>query len=152
MFTKTFTMLVMLLLVIAAVGCEGDTGPAGPAGPAGGDGQDGQVGPPGPSVIISFGEIDGRPNPPVVTSSWPSAVTVTLADINTGIWDVTLAGSFPSTQGIVYASSADISADATITAFISSWTTTQIVFRVGAWAALSDAFEDNEFTFVVLGE
>jgi hypothetical protein len=152
MLAKTFTMLVTLLLVIAAVGCEGDAGPAGPAGPAGQDGQDGQVGPPGPSVIIAFAEIDGQPNPPVVTSSWPSAVTVTVADINTGIWDVTLAGSFPSTQGIAYASCSDISADATLTAYITSWTTTQIVFRVGAWATLSDAFEDNEFTFVVLGE
>jgi len=152
MFARVLLVFVMLLCVIALVGCEGDTGPAGPAGPAGSQGAAGEDGLPGPAVILAFGHLDGDVDPVTVLSFWPADVTVTVADIGTGLWDVTLTGTFPSTQGTVLGSNSDSSIDTALTAIIQSWSSTEIVFRVGAWSILGSAREDIEFSFVVLGE
>ena len=143
MFAKTFKLLAVLFCVVAMVGCEGEQGPAGAVGPEG---------PPGPSVVICMGEINGEVNPPTVVSSYPSEVTVTPADVVTGIWDVTLTGTFPSTEGTVLTTNVDTYASRSLTGYITSWSTTSIVFRVGIWNTLGDAFVIGEFSFVVLGE
>lgn len=150
--TRTFTVFVALFLVISVVGCTGDTGPAGPAGATGSTGATGNDGQDGDSVVLAFGAIDGKTNPPTLELSWPGAVTVVITDAATGIWDVRLDGTFPSTQGVIIASNADTSTDATLTAFVATWSTTRIVFRVVAWATLTEVFGDYEFTYLVLGQ
>ena len=152
MLARMFPVFVALFLVVAIVGCEGETGPAGPAGTAGQDGQDGQDGQPGPAVILAFGVIDGNFNPPVVNLSWPSAVTVTINDISTGMWAVTLAGTFPNTQGALLVSNTQSNAARSMTGFITTWSSTQIVFRVAAFDVVIGRFEDIVFSYVVLGE
>lgn len=143
MLARTFQLLAVLLCVVALVGCEGDQGPAGPAGPAG---------PPGPSVVLCFGEINGEVDPADVVSSWPSDVTVEVVDSGTGIWNVTLTGTFPSTQGTVLTTNVDSNAARSLTGYITSWSTTTIVFRVGIWNILNSVFIDGKFSFVVLAE
>ena len=149
MLVRTLQLLAVILFIVALVGCEGDEGPMGPAGPPG---QDGQDGPPGPSVILAFITFDGNQDPAVVLNSWPSGITVTIVDAATGIWDVTVDGSFPSTQGTIIFSMADTNAARSISGFITSWSTTQITFRCGVWNITSDAFQDAVISFVILGE
>lgn len=147
MFARMFQLLVVLLCVVALVGCEGDEGPAGPAGSVGPEG------PPGPSVILCMGEINGVANPAAVISSWPSDVTIAVADVATGgIWDVTLTGTFPSTQGTILTTNVGGNAARSITGYIWNWSTTTIVFRVGFWNILASEFIDGEFSFVVLAD
>jgi len=146
MLARTLQLLAVLLCVIALAGCEGDQGPVGPAGPAG------PVGPPGPSVVLCFGQINGEVDPAEVVSSWPSDVTVEVADSGTGIWNVTLTGTFPSTQGTVLTTNVDSNAARSLTGYITSWSTTTIVFRVGIWNILASEFINGEFSFIILAE
>ena len=155
MFSRMFPVLMALILVIAVVGCEGDTGPAGVAGATGATGQDGTQGPAGQdgdSVILAFGAINGDLTPPVIDVSWPATVTVTITKIAPGFWDVQLDGTFPSAEGVVMASSADLSADPVLTAFVETWSSTVITFTVGALDTGSGVLGDNAFTYLVLGQ
>ncbi|MCH7548518.1 MAG: hypothetical protein IH969_03105 [Candidatus Krumholzibacteriota bacterium] len=147
-----FLVFLVLFLVIAVAGCEGDIGPAGPAGAAGQDGSDGLDGQDGDTVVIAFGLVDGVANPSVIQISGPAAVTATITDIGTGLWDVTVVGTFPGARGVAMASNADGQTDATLTAQISTWSSTQIVFRVAAYATFPNILEDYKFTYLVLGQ
>ena len=149
MLTRPLPLLAALLTIVSLVGCEGDTGPMGPPGPIGPTGQNGQ---PGPSVALFFAVIDGTVDPAGVTSSWPSDVTIAVADAGTGIWDVTLTGTFPAAQGTVLSTMADASAARSLTTLMTSWDTTTIVFRVGVWNVIDSMFIDARLSFVVLGE
>lgn len=140
MLARTFHLLAVLLCVVALAGCEGDEGPTGPAGP------------PGPSVVVCFGEIDGYANPAGVVYSWPADVIVSVVDIVTGIWDVTLTGAFPTTEGTILTTVTDNYASRAITSYITSWSTTSITFRVGIWNTYDSAFTDGQFSFVILAE
>ncbi|MBN2184852.1 MAG: hypothetical protein JW746_05950 [Candidatus Krumholzibacteriota bacterium] len=140
MFARTFQLLALLFLVVAMVGCEGAEGPAGAVGPEG---------PPGPSVVLCMGEINCESTPTVV-SSWPSDVTIAIS--GSGIYDITLTGTFPETEGILLTSNVDSNAARSIASYITSWSTTTIVFRIGIWNILSDVFVDGEFSFIILGE
>ena len=139
MLTRVSLLLAALILVAALSGCEGEQGPAGPTGPEG---------PPGPSVVFCFGTI----NQGVVESSWPSDVTITIAPVATGIWDVTLTGTFPASAGSVLTTVADNFATRSVTGYISSWSDTTIVFRVGICDILGSQFITGRFSFVVMAE
>jgi len=143
MLARTFHLLAVLLCVVALAGCEGDRGPTGPAGPPG---------PTGPSVVVCFGEINGWANPADVVYSWPADVIVSVADDGTGIWDVTLAGTFPSTEGTVLTTNVDTNAARAMAGYITSWSTTAITFRVGIWNTYDSVFVDGQFSFVILAE
>jgi len=137
MLFRVLLVLMSLSLAIAVVGCEGDAGPAGPAGPAGSDG------------TIASGQIDGRGTPNVDSSS-PSNVVVTITDQGAGQWLVTLDGTFPSLQGGIVATVVDPNLPVALEAFISGWTTTQIVFDVHAWDTNSNLDQDAVFAYIVL--
>ena len=140
MLYRVLLVLMSLFLVIAVMGCEGDAGPAGPAGSAGSDGSDG---------TLASGQIDGR-NTPNVDSSSPSNVVVTITDQATGLWLVTLDGTFPSLEGGIVATTTDPNLPVALDAWISGWTTTQIVIRVQAWNTDTNLDEDAVFTYVIL--
>lgn len=140
---RAFQLLTVLLCVVALAGCEGDEGPVGPTGP---------TGPPGPSVVICFGEINGEVDPADVVYSWPSDVMVSVVDSGTGIWNVTLTGTFPSTQGTVLTTNVDTNVARSLTGYITSWSTTTIAFRVGIWNIPSSVFINGEFSFIILAE
>ena len=138
---KRLLLPALLLIAIVFTGCEGKEGPTGPRGPEG---------PPGPNTLICFGTINGIT--PSVTSSWPDEVTVAVAAVGVGIWDVTLTGTFPAETGILLTSMADSNAARTITGIIISWSTTTIVFRVGVWDANADAWVNAAFSFALLDQ
>lgn len=140
MLARTFHLLAVLLCVVALAGCEGDEGPTGPAGP------------PGPSLVVCFGEINGYSNPADVVNSWPADVIVSVVDVSTGIWDVTLTGTFTSTEGSILTTITDNYAARAVTSYITSWSTTDITFRVGIWNTYESGFTDGIFSFVILAE
>jgi len=128
--------LSVFLLVTVIAGCEGERGPVGPAGPA------------GPSIVICYGTISSG----TVESSWPADVTVSVTAAATGIWDVTLTGAFPETEGMVMTTLADGNAARSMTSFPSSWSSTTIVFRAGIWNVVDSIFIDGRFSFVVMAD
>ena len=145
MLARTVQLLAVLFCLVAFVGCEGDQGPAGPAGPTGPEG------PAGPSAVLCIAEIDGDPDPGVVVSSWPADVSISVADQSEGIWNITMTGTFPATEGSVMATVSDSDAGNCITAYIVSWSATEIVIRVGTWYTYSTpAFTDRDFVFMIL--
>jgi hypothetical protein len=144
MTARTVHLLVVLFCLVAFVGCEGDPGPTGPAGPTG------PQGPSGPSMVLCIAEIDGSPDPGVVVSSWPADVTIAVADQAEGIWNITMTGTFPATEGTVVATVSDSNAGRSITSYITGWSTTEISIRVGTWNVIGGAFLDTDFSFMVL--
>ena len=144
MLARTVRLLAVLFLMVAFVGCEGDQGPAGPAGATG------PQGPAGPSAVLCIAEIDGDPDPGVLVSSWPAGVSISVADQAEGIWNITITGTFPATEGSVMGTVSDTNGANCITAYITSWSSTQITIRVGTWFTATPAFTDRDFTFMIL--
>ena len=135
---KRLLLPAVLLIAIVFAGCEGKEGPTGPRGPEG---------PPGPNTLICFGTING--STPSVTSSWPDEVTVAVAAVDVGIWDVTLTGTFPAETGTLLTSMADTHLGRTISGWISSWSTTTIVLRVSILH--NNTWVNGTFSFALLG-
>jgi hypothetical protein len=141
MLSKSFKILTLLFVIAAIAGCEGEQGPAGPRGPAG---------PAGPSMVLCTGEIDASGDPVEVVTSWPDDVDVSVAIQQAGIWNVTLTGDFPATQGTILTTNVDSNAGRSLTGYITSWSETTITFRVGIWHIINSEFTNGEFSFVVM--
>ncbi|MFH1681705.1 MAG: hypothetical protein ABIH26_13820 [Candidatus Eisenbacteria bacterium] len=152
--SRTWIPLILLsALVLISAGCTGDTGPVGPTGPQG------PAGEAGPNIVLAYGQVMGRVDPPEVVRSGPDGVTPVVAVADNGTYTITLLGSFPATEGILFVTvtsptEENVYDDNYVVSSITSWSTTQIKFVAVCRDVPTDGQDGvqqaTNFAFVIL--
>ncbi len=117
------------------------------------------MGPPGPSTILAYADVDWYGSGGVFTirSFGPSnrVDSVKVVESQDGLNTVSCWGTFPDETGtlIVSGSSDDyVSSNLTVAGTINSWGDTLIIFRVSVWNTDTQAYDGDDFSFVIFGE